>query len=115
LTAGTLSGKAASVAVTGCSHTTDTLKAGKLAVAWLSGTTNGTVISSEAEVTAKSTTFGVSIVCKTGAGTDIGTFTGVKEGEATMDISASVDCGLFSAILEGTGTVTSPAGLGVES
>jgi hypothetical protein len=75
--------------------------------------TNGTVFSENAEVTV-STPFGT-VNCKTGAGTDIGTLTGVKEGHATMHINAVLNCGFLlpSALWRGTYTVTSPTGLGV--
>jgi type II secretory pathway pseudopilin PulG len=100
-----------------CSHTTKVLKNGKLSVDWIKGTTNGTVTSSEAEVTVVSTIFGISAVCKTGAGTDVGTLTGVASGNATMHIDATkaLDCGAFlgKATWTGTYTVTSPSGLGV--
>ncbi|HET8955965.1 MAG TPA: hypothetical protein VFN18_09940 [Solirubrobacterales bacterium] len=104
-----------------CSHTTKVLSKGKLHVAWLSGTTNGTVTSSGAEVTVVSTVFGISAVCKTGEGTDIGSLTGATNGSsnktnlATMDINGKISCGIFSATWTGSYTVTSPAELGVVS
>jgi hypothetical protein len=113
-TGATVGGSVSSLTWSGCSHTTDTIKPGSLSIAWTSGT-NGTVTSKQAEVTVKSTTFGVSVTCKTNEGTNIGTLTGVKEGTATMDINATVDCGLFSALWSGTYSVTSPANLGVHS
>lgn len=111
----TVGGKVSSLTFTGCSHTTTVIAPGSLSIAWTSGT-NGTVSSSGAEVTVKSTVFGVSAICKTGTGTTIGTLTGVKEGSATMDISATtLDCGaLGTSSWTGTYTVTSPSGLGVE-
>ena len=76
-------------------------------------TTNGTVFSENAEVTV-STPFGT-VNCKTGTGTDIGTLTGVKEGNATMHINAVLNCGFLlpSASWKGAYTITSPTGLGV--
>jgi hypothetical protein len=113
-TGATVTGNVESLAWEKCSHTTDTIagKGGKLHITTTSGG-NGTVTSSGAEVTVKSTTFGVSVVCKTGEGTHIGTFTGAPTttGHAEMDIDATVDCGLFSAKWEGTYIVTSPTGL----
>jgi hypothetical protein len=86
---------------------------GSLTVANIAGTTNGTVRSIGAEVTSPSP-FG-KLNCKTGAapGTDIGTLTGVASGNATMDISATLNCGAITAFWSGTYTVTSPTGLGV--
>jgi hypothetical protein len=97
----------------GCSHTTDVIKPGVLSIAWTSGL-NGTVTSKEAEVTVKSTVFGISAVCKTGSGVDVGTLTGVSSGNATMHINATtLDCGaLGTSSWTGTYTITTP-GLGV--
>src|SRR5215212_9042694 len=113
-TAGTLSGPVSTLQLQGCSHTTDTLSAGNLSIAWTSGT-NGTVVSSGAEVTFKSTIFGVSAVCATGAGTVIGTLTGASSGTATIDFkAATLDCGALGASTwTGTYSVTSPSGFGV--
>jgi hypothetical protein len=98
-----------------CSHTTTVLKPGKLDIDW-DGGTNGTVISTEAEVTVVSTAFGISAVCKTGAGTDIGTLTGVKTGHALMHINGKISCGILgTSTWTGSYTVTSPTGLGVEN
>jgi hypothetical protein len=71
------------------------------------------VTSSGAEVTTGSP-FGT-LNCKTEAGTHLGTLTGVKEGNATMDINAALFCGGISSKWEATYTVTSPSGLGVVS
>jgi hypothetical protein len=100
----------------GCTHTTHTLKLGSFSVAWTSGT-NGTITSSGTEGTVKSTLFGVSIVCKTGAGTDMGTITGTASGHATADINAVVSCGAFvpTARVTASVIVTSPTGIGVVS
>ncbi|HWI97047.1 MAG TPA: hypothetical protein VNS60_13360 [Solirubrobacterales bacterium] len=90
-------------------------EAGSLTVEWTSGT-NGTVRSAGAEVKVPSP-FG-KLTCKTGTGTgtDIGTLTGVKSGNATMDINGVLNCGIIpSAVWEGSYTVTSPSGLGVSS
>ena len=92
------------------------LNTGSLKIEWTSGT-NGKVSSSGAEVTVFATALNASAVCKTGTGTEIGTFTGVKTGNATMDISTSkLNCGILgTATWTGTYTVTSPTGLGVVS
>ena len=96
-----------------CTRPVTVHKAGKLYVEHIASTTNGTVSSEEAEVTV-STPFGT-VNCKTGEGTDIGTLTGVKEGNATIDINAVLNCGVLlpSATWKGSYTVTSPSGLGV--
>jgi hypothetical protein len=119
---GTFSGASVSIPLStwffkGCTHTTTTIKPGKLTIAWTSGT-NATVTSSETEVTTVSTFFGVSTVCKTGTGTKLGTITGVKEGHATLDIdvTSSLNCGVLGNMTwTGTYTVTSPTGLGSTS
>ncbi len=96
---------------TSCTRPVEVHKGGTLHVAHTSGT-NGTVTSSGAEVTVSSI-FGT-LNCKTGEGAHLGTLTGVKEGHATMDISAVLNCGIVpSATWNGTYTVTSPTGLGV--
>jgi hypothetical protein len=117
-TGAAVSGPISSLTFSNCTHTTTVLKPGKLSVTWISGTTNGTVSSSEAEVTVFSTFFGASATCKTGAGTDIGTLTGVKATteHATMDINGTIPCGILgNSSWTGTYTVTSPTGLGVTS
>lgn len=105
--------KLAVLSFTGCSHTLHVLKPGKLSVAWTSGT-NGTLVSSEAEMTVFSTALGTSFVCKTGTGTNIGTITGVKTSEAVFDLAAVTECGLLGSIAwGGSYRVTAPEGLGV--
>jgi hypothetical protein len=86
---------------------------GKLEITWTSGT-NGTVASEEAVVTVSSA-IGV-LTCETGTTTNLGNFTGVAAGNATLDINALLNCGIIpSAKWEGSYAVTSPAGLGVSS
>jgi len=108
-TGASVGGAVSKLTFTGCSHTTDVIKSGNLSVAWTSGL-NGTVSSSGAEVTVKSTVFGVSAICSTGAGTVIGTFTGVNEGNGTMHINATtLNCGVLgTSSWTGTYTVTTP-------
>ncbi|HET8955963.1 MAG TPA: hypothetical protein VFN18_09930 [Solirubrobacterales bacterium] len=104
-----------------CSHPTKVISKGKLHVEWITGTTNGTVSSSGAEVTVWSTVFQITAVCKTGEGSDIGTLTGATNGSsnsaafATLDINGKMSCGIFSATWTGSYIVTSPAELGVVS
>jgi hypothetical protein len=112
----TVSGKLASLSITGCSDTSHVLSPGWLSFGWTSGT-NASVTSSGEEWTSKSTVFGISAICKTGSGTNIGTLTGVKTGHAIIHISATtLNCGVLgTSAMSGTYTVTSPIGLGVES
>jgi hypothetical protein len=113
VTGATVTGPISTLSFSGCSHTTDVIKPGTLHVAH-SGGTNGTVSSSGAEVTVQSTIFGASCIAKTGAGTNIGTLTGVLAGQATMHINGVIPMGLCGdAVWTGTYVVTSPAGLGV--
>jgi hypothetical protein len=89
--------------------------AGSLTIENVAGTTNGTVRSIGAKWTTPSP-FGT-LTCVTAAspGTDLGTLTGVKEGNATLEINASLNCGAITAKYTMTYTVTSPVGLGVTS
>jgi hypothetical protein len=113
-TGASVGGKISTLTFKNCTHTTTVLANGSLSFAWTSGT-NGTVSLSSAEVTVQSTSFGTSAVCKTGSGTNLGTFTGVTSGLAKIDVNASVSCGILgNATWTGTYSVTSPAGLGVE-
>lgn len=76
--------------------------------------TNGTMWSAGAEWKVPSP-FGT-LTCKTGEGTDIGTLTGVKEGNATIHVNGVLNCGIVpSARLIGSIVFTSPTGLGVEA
>jgi hypothetical protein len=98
-----------------CTHTDVVLALGIIHFYWLSGT-NAKVVSSGAETTIQSTFFGSSAVCKTGTGTTIGTLTGVKEGSATLDVSATMNCGILgNSSWTGTYSITSPTGFGVVS
>jgi hypothetical protein len=108
-------GKLSSFTHSGCMHTITVDAAGSLSVAWISGTTNGTVTSSGLEMTMLYTPLGVTINCKTGSGTDLGLLTGVKSGHATLDINAVINCGFFvpTAVWRASYTITSPTGLGV--
>ncbi|HEX6205297.1 MAG TPA: hypothetical protein VFZ29_05765 [Solirubrobacterales bacterium] len=110
-----VTGALSSLTFASCSETVTVDAKGQLFVKHIAGTTNGTVFSENAEVTVK-TPFGNEVNCKTGTGTDIGTLTGVKSGNATMDINAVLNCGFLlpSATWKGAYTVTSPTGLGVK-
>lgn len=114
-TAASIGGKIGTLTFKSCTHTTKVIAAGSMSVVWTSGT-NGSVTSSGGEVTVQSTFFGSSAVCKTGAGTKIGTLTGVKSGHATLDINATVNCGILgNGSLTGTVVGTGSGGLGVVS
>ncbi len=111
----TVTGPISSLTFTSCERTVTVHKAGTLHVAFKSGT-DGTVTSSNAEVTVGSP-FGT-LNCKTGEGVDLGTLTGTDGTPAThaeMDINAVLNCGFLvpSASWKGTYIVTSPTGLGV--
>jgi len=113
-TGGVVGGKVSSLTFTNCTHTTTVIAPGSLHINWTSGT-NGTVKSFGAKVTVVSTFFGASAICDTGAGTNIGTFTGVAKSteHATIDINATINCGILgNSSWTGTYTVTSPTGLG---
>jgi hypothetical protein len=114
-TAASIGGKLGTLTFKNCTHTTTVLASGSMSVVWTSGT-NGSVTSSGSEVTVQSTFFGSSAICKTGAGTKVGTITGVKEGHATLHINATVNCGILgNGNLTGTVTGTGSGGLGVVS
>ena len=115
-TAATVGGKVGTQTYTKCSHATTVDANGSLSFAWTSGL-NGEVKSAGTEVTYFSTFFGVTALCKTGAGTKLGTLTGNGSGgHATLDMSAVIGCGILgNATWTGTYTVTSPVGLGVAS
>jgi hypothetical protein len=108
-----------SLTFSACSHTADLLANGSLSIERIGTTTNGKVRSFGSEVQVKSTFFGITVTCRTGAETDIGALTGKSgtvEGDklAKMDISATIDCGsLGNSSWTGTYVVTSPTGLGV--
>jgi hypothetical protein len=101
-----------------CSHKMAIIKNGQLEIQHIPGTTNGTVISKEAEVTIYSTIFGVSCIAKTGAGTKTGTLTGATSstGFATFDVESTAPYGICGTLdTSATFTVTSPPGLIVEA
>jgi hypothetical protein len=110
---GPIGGPIKSMKIGGCTHTTDILNPGSISISWISGT-NGTVTAAGSEITTLSTVFGLSSVCKTGSGTDIGTLTGKASGQATVDVSGTLDCGIIGKVQwTSTYVITSPEGLGV--
>ena len=113
-TGATVTGPISSLSFTECTRPVTVHKAGTLHVAH-TGTTDGTVTSSGAEVTVGSP-FGT-LNCKTGEGVHIGTLKGTASGHATMEIGAVLNCGFLvpSATWKGTYVVTSPTGLGVSA
>jgi hypothetical protein len=107
----TVTGAVSTLAFSSCTREPiRTHKGGTLHVKWIAST-NATVTSSEAEWTTGSP-FGT-LTCKTGAGTHLGALTGVKTGNAMLDINAALSCSGVSMKWEATYTVTSPSGLGV--
>lgn len=99
----------------GCTRPVTVHDPGTLYIDHESGTTSGTVFSEDADVTV-STVFGT-VRCQTGAGTHIGTMTGVASGHATMKVDAVLNCGFLlpSATWKGSYEITSPTGLGVSA
>ncbi|HEX6206456.1 MAG TPA: hypothetical protein VFZ29_11690 [Solirubrobacterales bacterium] len=88
---------------TSCNYAVTVDQSGQLYFQHISGTTNATVFSENAEVTV-GTVWGFTVNCKTGTGTDIGKLTGVSSGEATLDIDAVLNCGFLlpSGVWKGT-------------
>ncbi|HET8956490.1 MAG TPA: hypothetical protein VFN18_12605 [Solirubrobacterales bacterium] len=100
---------------TKCSHTTTVLNNGTFDIHHIAGTTDGLIIWTGGEVTIVSTAFGVSAVCKGGAGTTLGTLTGKASGNAAVDINAKVSCGILGTTTwTADWTITEPAGAGIE-
>jgi len=120
VTGASVSGPLSKLTISLCSHTTTTLAPGHLSITQIGSTANGTVVSIGAEITIVSTTFGASAVCKTGAGTDIGTLTGATNGTsntskfATLDLNGKISCGILgTSTWTGSYIVTSPVELAV--
>jgi hypothetical protein len=86
---------------------------GTMSISHIAGTTNGTVRSSGLKFTSPSPFGTLTCVTASGEGTDLGTLTGVKSGQASIDINATLNCGLITAKMTGTSTIASPEGLGV--
>ncbi|HEU4706237.1 MAG TPA: hypothetical protein VFS64_03515 [Solirubrobacterales bacterium] len=102
-----------------CTEPTRVIRKGSLEIQHIAGTTNGTVISSGAEITVFSTVLGADCFLRTGTGTSLGTLTGAGHGltNGTTDINATIQvfgCGITNARWKGRYEVTSPTGLTVE-
>lgn len=99
-----------------CNHVVTTHNPGTFYIEHITGTTNGDLFSEDAEWTI-ATTLGFTVTCKTGAGTKLGTVTGVAAGSATVDVNAVLNCGFLlpSASAKGTFTITNPNGAGIVS
>lgn len=111
-----VSGVEGAVEGASCSGSESTVhKKGTVKIEHISGSTNGTIISSGAEVTVP-TTLGT-VNCKSGEGVDVGVLTGKASGQATVHVNAVVNCGFLlpSATMKGSGVVTGPEGLGVSA
>jgi hypothetical protein len=112
-TGATVTAKVTNLSYFNCTHTMKVIANGKIHIA-ATGETNGHFSWSGSEMTLVSTVFGVSAICKTGAGTNVGTVTGVKSGEATFHMNAKISCGILgTATWAGTYRITSPDGLGI--
>ncbi|HEX6206030.1 MAG TPA: hypothetical protein VFZ29_09530 [Solirubrobacterales bacterium] len=111
-----VSGLGKTLAFGNCAEPVTAHKTGTLIGEHISGTTNATMHSSEAEVTVK-TPFGNTVNCRTNEGTDIGLLTGSATGHATLHINAVVNCGFLlpSATMKANVTVTSPTGVGASA
>lgn len=98
-----------------CTRPVTVHSAGALRVQYISGTTNGTVSSSGAEVTVGSPIG--TLTCNTGLGADLGTLTGSSGGWAYLDVNAVLNCGFLapSASWIGTYETTWAEGLGVSA
>jgi hypothetical protein len=118
--AATIGGAVSTLTFGACTHTTTVIAKGNLSFTWTSGL-DGTVSSSNAEVTVQSTFFGASAVCKTGGGTKVGTFTGATTpgnifSHAVVHINAKINCGILgNSSWTGKYIVTSPTELMIVS
>jgi hypothetical protein len=100
--------------LTNCTRAVTTHSGGKILLTHIASSTNATIVSSEYKGTVGSAIG--TLTCETGAGTIVGTLTGVASGNATVDVNGVINCGIIpSAKLEGTLTITSPEGLGATS
>jgi hypothetical protein len=113
---GPVGGKVSTLSFSGCTDTFEVISMGTLSIEHISGSTNGTVVSSGAEWRIGWPK--KAIFCKTGKGTDLGTLTWgapYPDGHATLDVNAVLDCGWIfgEAVMQGTYVITSPTVLGV--
>jgi hypothetical protein len=111
-TGATVTGQVDFLTFSDCDQIVTVHSRGTLHITHIAGTTNGTVSSSGAQITATGP-FGY-MNCVTGAGTHLGTLTGKASGHAELAINATLNCGI-SAKWTATYTVTSPTGLGVSA
>jgi hypothetical protein len=104
-TGGQVSGPIDVLTFGGCTEPVTVDKTGTLSIEQIGETANGTLRSSNAEVTTGSP-FGT-LNCKT-SNTDVGTLTGTTSGTTVVHVNAVLNCGFFlpSAIWEGTYTIT---------
>lgn len=111
--AAAITGKLTSLTFEGCTQGGEVPAPGGFSIEWV-GKTTGTVRSSGTEVKFKES-LGFTLTCTTPANTDIGLLTGVKEGNATLEINVVLNCGFFQPSVRWLAayTVTSPKGLGV--
>ncbi|HEY5943196.1 MAG TPA: hypothetical protein VIT89_10085 [Solirubrobacterales bacterium] len=117
-TGSTVTGPLSSLFFYTCDRSVEVHKEGTLHIANISGTTDGTVSSSGAEVTVGSP-FGT-LTCVTGTGVDLGRLTGTDGTPSThaeMHVNAVLNCGFLvpSGTLKGTYIVTAPTNLGVSA
>jgi hypothetical protein len=111
-TGATVTGAVDKLTFSSCDKPVTVHSRGTLHISHVAGTTNGTVTSSGAQVTATGP-FGY-LNCVTGAGTHLGTLTGKAAGSAELAINATLNCGI-SAKWVATYVVNSPSGLGVSA
>ncbi len=81
---------AANLTWSGCNNTVDTIEGGELEIHHISGTTNGTLTAKGFKVNVLIPFFGTTCTYTAGAGTHMGTLTGVSVGNAVMDVNAIV-------------------------
>jgi hypothetical protein len=115
----TVSGKISSLTFTGCTGgevTSPVATPGSLEIHNISGSPNGLLTSSGAEIIIHKTAFGT-CTFKTGTGTSLGTLTGstTTGGNATLDISAVIPSACGNGTWEGSYKVLSPAFLDVDA
>jgi hypothetical protein len=116
-TGATVTGAMSALSFSPCTHPVTVHKGGTIHISYINQTTSGTVTLSGTEVTVYSTPHGTYLNCKTGAGTHLGTLSGVSShaAHATLTLNAVLSCSGISYKWEGTYTITSPTGLGVEA
>lgn len=111
-TALTVGGNVSTHSFSNCASLVELTNPGTLTLEHITGTTNGTLVSSGAEWKIG---WGPGfITCKTGAGTDIGMVRGDAPGKhASLGVSMVLNCEGLWVVIKGSYTVTSPTELGV--